>query len=200
VLLVHDDRAEVLERRKDRRPRSDRDSLPTLLEREPFVVPLAVAQRAVEDRDLVAEDGAEPIDRLRSERDLRHEHDRRLSLLQHHAPQELDVHERFSAAGDTVKQEDVARTAGRERRDCSVLRFRRLMSRGQLRRAICEWVARHHLVVDGDQPARDEALEYGGRELQLRGEVIDGGADRRATRSARTARVVAAPRLKTLSR
>src|SRR6185436_12977053 len=39
VLLVHDDRTEVLERRKDRRTRSDGDSLPPLLERAPFVVP-----------------------------------------------------------------------------------------------------------------------------------------------------------------
>src|SRR4029078_6898300 len=32
VLLVHDDRAEVLERGKDRRPRAGGDALPTLLE------------------------------------------------------------------------------------------------------------------------------------------------------------------------
>ena len=122
VLLVHDDRAEVLERREDRRARANGDPLATLLEREPFVIPLAVAQRAVQHRDLVAEHGAKAIDRLRRERDLRHEDDRRLSLLEHDAPQQLDVDERFSAAGHAVEQEHVARAAGRERRDGASLR------------------------------------------------------------------------------
>ena len=83
VLLVDDDRAEVLERREDRRARADGDALLAALEREPRVVALAVAQRAVQHGDLVAEHGAEAIDGLRRERDLGHEHDRRLSPLEH---------------------------------------------------------------------------------------------------------------------
>src|SRR5919106_4056553 len=59
VLLVHDDRAEVLERREDRRSRADGDSLLASLEREPRVVPLAIAQRRMQHRHLITEHGAE---------------------------------------------------------------------------------------------------------------------------------------------
>src|SRR6185312_7494192 len=57
VLLVDHDRADVLERRKDRGPRTDGDALASLAKGEPFVITHAVAERAVKHRDLIAEQG-----------------------------------------------------------------------------------------------------------------------------------------------
>ena len=76
VLLVDDHEPEVAHRREDRRPRADDD--PRLAARDPvaLVAPLGLPERRVEDRDRVAEALPEPADRLRRERDLRHEHDR----------------------------------------------------------------------------------------------------------------------------
>src|SRR5215211_737540 len=86
VFLIDDDGAEVGERSEDRGARANRDPFAALLEREPFVVSLAVAQRAVQHGDLFAKHGAEAVDRLRSERNLRYEDDRRLPFLDDDAP------------------------------------------------------------------------------------------------------------------
>ena len=76
MLLVDDHEAEVAHRREDRRAGADDD--PRLAARDPIalVAPLGLPERRVEDRDRVAEALPEAADRLRGERDLRHEHDR----------------------------------------------------------------------------------------------------------------------------
>src|SRR5262249_13585186 len=117
MLFVDDDRTEVRERREDRRARADRDALASVLEREPLVVSLAVAEGTVQYRDLVAEDSAKAIDGLRRERDLRHQDDRRLISLDHDAPEQLDVDERLAAARDAVQQENIAAASSRQRVD-----------------------------------------------------------------------------------
>src|SRR6185437_16828836 len=53
VLLVDDDRAEIPQRREDRRTRADGDLLPSVAQRQPFVIPLAVAQCTVQHRDAI---------------------------------------------------------------------------------------------------------------------------------------------------
>jgi hypothetical protein len=109
VLLVDDDGAEVLHRREDRRARANRDALVPAAKGQPRIVPLAVGQRAVQHGDAVAEDRAKAVNRLRREGDLRHQHDRRLPLVDHDASQQLEIDERFARPRDAVEQRDVAR-------------------------------------------------------------------------------------------
>src|SRR5947209_19425161 len=90
VFFVDDDRAEIGERREDGGSRTDGDALLAATECEPCVVPLAVAQRAVQDGDAIAECGAEAIDRLWREGDLRDEHDRALIALVADGSEQLD--------------------------------------------------------------------------------------------------------------
>jgi hypothetical protein len=103
VLLVDHDGAKVAQRREDRRSRSHGDTFATVAKRKPLIVSLAVAQRAVQHGNLVAEHRAEAIDRLRRQRNLWHEHDRGLPLLQHDAPQQLDIDERLAASRDAAE-------------------------------------------------------------------------------------------------
>ena len=79
VLLVHDDDAQVFERRKNRAARADDDPRGPAVDLVPLVVALAVGKVAVQDGDLflhVREPGFEPLDRLRGQRDFGDEHQR----------------------------------------------------------------------------------------------------------------------------
>ena len=76
VLLVDHDEAEVAHRREDGRARADGDPALAPAQQPPGIGALAVGEPAVQHRDLVAEDAAEPAHRLRRERDLGHQHDR----------------------------------------------------------------------------------------------------------------------------
>ncbi len=120
MLLVDDHEAEVGERREHGRARADRDARLAALEVQPLVVALALAQLRVQNRDGVAEARLEARDRLRRERDLRHEHqhgsaggERRLCRLQ------VDLG--LARAGDAVQQEaagdGIVGRAGCERRE-----------------------------------------------------------------------------------
>ena len=102
VLFVHDYRAEILQRREDRRARTDCDFLFTALECEPGIVALAIAESGVQNRDAVAEDGAKSVDGLGGERDLGNENDRGFVFLEDDALEQLDVDERFAASGYAV--------------------------------------------------------------------------------------------------
>src|SRR5690606_26381909 len=73
VLLVHDDRTEVRDRREDGRARTDRDATLAAAESAPRVVALTVRQRGGQDGDDVTELCAEAGNRLRRERDLRYQ-------------------------------------------------------------------------------------------------------------------------------
>src|SRR6266513_2438314 len=88
------------------RSRADHDALVAALEREPGIIPFALAQRGVEDGDSIAESGSKAIDGLRGERDLRDKHDRRLASLIDDATQQLDVDKGLATAGDSVQQKD----------------------------------------------------------------------------------------------
>src|SRR2546430_2807314 len=116
MLLVDADQAEPGHRREDRRARADDDR--RLAGRDPFplVAPLRVRQGRVEERDAVAEAGAEPPQRLRRERDLRHEHDRPEPALERHGAR-LEVDLCLAAAGRAVEEDVAALAAVEERRD-----------------------------------------------------------------------------------
>jgi hypothetical protein len=159
VLLVDDDRAEVLQRGKDRRTGAHGDALLAAAKGEPRIVALAVGESTVQHRDRVAEHGAEAIHRLRRERDLRHEHDGRLSLLQYDAPQELEVDERLPAARDAVQERHVSRLRLHQPLERVALGVARPVRVRRLAFAREEGIARDRLLGDHDEPARDEALE-----------------------------------------
>ena len=172
VLLVDDDRAEVRERREDRRPRANGDLLLPPLEREPRVVALAVAERRVEHGHAVAKDGPEAVHGLRSERDLRHEHDRRPALPLDHLPQQLDVDKRLSAAGDAVQQAHLARRRACERVDRVTLGRRGLVPGGRRRGSQGEGIARDGLAGDRHQAALRKRRQHRRRERQPLREML----------------------------
>ena len=104
VLLVDDDQPEVLERREHRRARADAHARLAPAHPPPLVVALALRQLGVHDRDGVAEALDEAPRGLRSQRDLGHEHDRRLAALErrgHRAQVDLGL----AAAGHAVEQQ-----------------------------------------------------------------------------------------------
>ena len=76
VLLVDADHAERRERREHGRAGADDDGRLAADDPLPFVPPLGLREAGVEQRDPVSEARAEAAERLRRQRDLRHEHDR----------------------------------------------------------------------------------------------------------------------------
>ena len=83
MLLVDDDQPEAGHRSEDRRPRPDDDSRLARHDPSALVAALRVGQCRVENRDAVAEPGANAADGLGSQRDLGHEHDRTEPSLEH---------------------------------------------------------------------------------------------------------------------
>jgi hypothetical protein len=166
VLLVDDDRPELGDRREHGRTRPDRDPLLPTPERQPRVVALAVGERRVEHRDLIAERAAEPVDRLRRQRDLRHQHDRALPALPHHAAQQLDVDERLAAPRDAVQQERLPCASGSHPVHDRLLRRRRRVRRRRSG-ASGERIARDRLVGYRGEAARHQPLEHRRREPKL---------------------------------
>ncbi len=77
MLLVDHDQAEVADRREDRRAGPDADPRLARAQTHPLVEARARRQSRVKHGDLLAEALAEACEGLGSERDLRHEHDRR---------------------------------------------------------------------------------------------------------------------------
>jgi hypothetical protein len=107
VLLVDDDHAELVHRRKQRRTCADDDPRLAALHALPHAQSLRVGHARMQHRD-VLEARAEPTDGLRRECDLGHEHDRAAAELQRTFDQR-EVHLGLAAARDAVQQE---RTAG----------------------------------------------------------------------------------------
>ena len=118
MLLVDHDQPEPVNRREDRRARPDDD--PRLAARDPhaLVAPFRIGEPGVEDRDAVAEPRAHPADRLRRQRDLRHEQDRPEPPLEH-CSAGLEVDLGLPGSGRPVEQEGTAR-AGVDRGDDAV--------------------------------------------------------------------------------
>ena len=107
VLLIHDHDPKLFHRRKNRRTRADGHARRTAADAMPLVVPLAFAEVRVQHRDLVprrSEARLEALDRLRRERDFRHEQNRAEPAFEH-ALDGLEVDLRLSAAGHTVEQD-----------------------------------------------------------------------------------------------
>ena len=132
MLLVDDDQPEPAQRREDRRARADDD--PRLAARDPLalVAALGVRQPRMEQGDALAEAGAEAAERLRSERDLRHEHDRAETPLEPGGAG-LEVHLGLAAARGAVEEEIGAFAAVHRADDaseCGLLLGRQLGRRG----------------------------------------------------------------------
>jgi hypothetical protein len=104
VLLVDADDAEHRHRREDGGAGADHDRRLAGGDPLALVTPLGLGQRRVQDGDAVAEAEPEAAERLRRQRDLRHEHDRAA------APRErrfagADVHLGLAAPRRAVEQE-----------------------------------------------------------------------------------------------
>ena len=109
VLLIDNHEAKRLHRREHRRARADDDPRPALPNLVPLVVPLPGGEMAVQHGDQcllrpVAESRLEPLDCLRRQRNLRHEHDGALPLAKR-VRDRLQIHLRLAAAGHAVQQE-----------------------------------------------------------------------------------------------
>ena len=104
VLLVDDDQPEVVERREHRRARAHAHARLAAPHPPPLVVALALREPRVHHRHPLAEALDEAPRRLRRERDLRHQHDRRAAALErgrHRAQVDLGL----AAAGDAVQEQ-----------------------------------------------------------------------------------------------
>src|SRR5262245_9925806 len=80
VLFVDDDKADVFQRREDARTGADADSGLALTNAIPFVKAFAVRERRMQNGDGVAEVRAQSPREHRRQRNLRHEHQRRLAF------------------------------------------------------------------------------------------------------------------------
>ena len=116
VLLVDDDQPDVLQRGEDRRARPDAHPRLAAGQPAPLVVALAVGEPGVQHGGHLAEPRGEARQRLRRQRDLRHEHDRRATRRQRPLHR-LEVHLGLAGAGDAVQQEaGTGAAVGRRRR------------------------------------------------------------------------------------
>src|SRR5438876_7562029 len=108
VFLVHNDEAERIDRREDRRARADDDAGTALADLVPLVMPLAGGKMAVQDGDQRlqlpgTEPGLEAFNRLGRQRNFRHEHNGPLALLER-VGDGLEIDFRLAAAGGAVKE------------------------------------------------------------------------------------------------
>ena len=103
LFLVHDDQAEILERREYRGACADGDLGDPAADALILVQSLTQRQRAVEHRDLVTKMRAEHRDHLRRERDLGYHHDDVLAVARRLLDQ-LEEHRGLARTGDAVEQ------------------------------------------------------------------------------------------------
>ena len=177
MLLVHHDQPEVAERREDRRARPHADACLAAPHPPPLVVALALREARVHDRDRVAEALDEPARRLRRERDLGDEHDRRAAALEcrrHRAQVDLGL----AAARDPVQEQRTAGTCGRVQPPLDRRQSGRLVG-GRARRARR---ARRLGRRAGAAAARRRSRAGSGR--AARGCEASSGRSRRAARAA----------------
>ncbi len=102
VLLIDDEQAGVGHRGEDRAARADHHIRLTGGDLLPIAVPGRLRQAAVQHGHL-RETRDEPLDRLRGQRDLRHEHHRLLPPC-HRLGDEAQVNLRLAAAGHAQEQ------------------------------------------------------------------------------------------------
>ena len=103
LLLIHDDKSEIRQRRKHRAARAEHDPHVAAADALPLVVALRQLKSAVEHGDVLAEIGGKFRHHLRRERDLRHEQHRRAAHRQCFL-NEADIHLRLAAGGHAMQQ------------------------------------------------------------------------------------------------
>jgi hypothetical protein len=108
VLLVHNDEAEILDRREDRGAGPHCDPPLSAAQQPPGVGALAVGQSAVQYRHIVAEHASDPAHHLGSEPDLRHQHDRAPSRC-HRALHSPEIDQGLAASGHPEQQRPTPR-------------------------------------------------------------------------------------------
>ena len=104
MLLVDADHTETSDGREHGRARADDDRRLAARNARTLVPALRLAERRMQNGDPFAEARAEPAERLRRQRDLRHEHDRATPSLERGGAG-LEIHLRLAAAGCTVEEE-----------------------------------------------------------------------------------------------
>jgi hypothetical protein len=165
VFLVDDDQPEPRQRREQRRAGPEQEAPLPEAGVLPDPQPLACRQSRVQGRDLSGEASADPLDQLRSQRDLR-DQDQDLPVACERVRGSLEVHLCLAAAGDPVQQEHgpLARVRG-DRGDGLVLLGgqgdRRVAGRGPLACGL------HGL----EQAARGQAFELGPAQSEA-GQVV----------------------------
>ena len=174
VFFVDDDGAEILEWGEDGGAGADDDAFFAAFDGEPGVVAFAVAQGAVEDGDLIAEDGAEAVDGLGGEGDFWDEDDGALLAGFDDGFEEFDVDQCLAAAGDAVEDEDFAGGALGKLRDGGGLFGRGEVAVGGDFDAAGEGVAVDFFRSDGDEGALFEPFEDGRGAAELVEEMLDG--------------------------
>jgi hypothetical protein len=123
VLLVDADHAEARDGREDRGACADHDRRFAARDACTLVASLRLGERGVQHGDALAEARAKASERLRSERDLRDEHDRPAPTLESRRAR-LQVDLGLAAAGGAVEEEVRGRTIVEGRNDS---RQRRLL-------------------------------------------------------------------------
>ena len=103
LLLIHDNQAQIFQRRKYRRASPQYHCGLTLPDTLPLVVPFCHAKAAVQQRYLVSEISGEARHYLGCQGDLRYQDHDRLTLLQQLLSQ-TDIDQCFTAAGDALQQ------------------------------------------------------------------------------------------------
>ena len=101
LLLVYDDKTDIVERCKDSRARSDTYPRLSPLYTAISIISLAVRQHRMNDHRSVTVNTAEIRNRLRSERYFRYKHDHLSAVGKHTVYHSLD-NTRLSAAGNSV--------------------------------------------------------------------------------------------------
>ena len=113
MLLVHDDEAERIDGREDGRARADDDAGAALADLVPLIVSFTRREMAVQHGDKClklagTEARLEPLDRLRCQGNLRHQHDGSPALLKR-AGDGLQINLGLAGAGDAVEEEGARR-------------------------------------------------------------------------------------------
>ena len=174
MLFVEHDHPEIAHRCKDRRAGADRDPALAAVEGTPRVGALAIGEAAVQHGDLVTEHAAHPRDRLWGQGDLG-DKDQRTAPGLERSPDVLEIHQRFSGAGDAEEQRRFADRGGGEPRQCLALRRRevgRRSAHGQRgKRVACALFG-----LEGNQTGPDQPPErcFGGADC--REQVTHGSA------------------------
>src|SRR6476661_536302 len=102
-------------------------------------------------RDVIAENSAKAIHRLRRQRNFGNENYSSLSALVHQVLENLDVHEGLSASGDPVQQENLTRIRRRHRSNCRSLCGCWTMAVRHRRGSGREWIAIDNLRFDDNE-------------------------------------------------